>query len=73
MLTEGSRGLPSTHTTSPATTSVSRWCRGRVELGDEIAVDGHSWPVEVVDIVWAPPRAQVAPLVKVRPVVLHPV
>ena len=44
-----------------------------VELGDEIAVDGQPWPLEVVDIVWAPPGAQVAALVKVRAAVLHTV
>jgi hypothetical protein len=44
-----------------------------VELGDEIAVDGHSWPLEVVDLVWAPPGARVAAIVKVRAAVLHPV
>ena len=26
-----------------------------VELGDEIAVEGHPSPLEVVDVVWAPP------------------
>jgi hypothetical protein len=44
-----------------------------IELGDEIAVDGHSWPLEVVDLVWAPPGARVAAIVKVRAAVLHPV
>jgi hypothetical protein len=44
-----------------------------IELGDEIAVDGHSWPLEVVDIVWAPPRPRVAAIVKVRATVLHTV
>jgi hypothetical protein len=38
-----------------------------------IAVEGHPWPVEVIDIVWAPAGAQVGALVKVRPAVLHPV
>jgi hypothetical protein len=27
-----------------------------VELGDEIAVDGHPWPLGVVDLVWAAGR-----------------
>jgi hypothetical protein len=44
-----------------------------VELGDEIAVDGHAWPLEVVDLMWAPPGARVAAVVKVRAAVLHPV
>jgi hypothetical protein len=44
-----------------------------VDLGDEIAVQGHPWPLEVVDIVWAPPGARVAALVKVRAAVLHAV
>jgi hypothetical protein len=44
-----------------------------IELGDEIAVDGHSWPLEVVGLVWAPPGARVAAIVKVRAAVLHPV
>jgi hypothetical protein len=37
-----------------------------VELGDEIAVDGHPWQLEVVDVVWASPGARVAAIVKVR-------
>jgi hypothetical protein len=44
-----------------------------VELGDEIAVEAHPWPLEVIDLVWAPPGARVAALVQVRPAVLHPV
>jgi hypothetical protein len=44
-----------------------------VEPGDEIAVEGPPWPLEVVDIVRAPPGAQVAALVQVRPAVPHPV
>jgi hypothetical protein len=44
-----------------------------VELGDEIAVDGHPWPLEVVDLVWAPAGAKVAAIVNVRPAVLHAV
>jgi hypothetical protein len=44
-----------------------------VELGDEIAVEGHRWPLEVVGLVWAPPGARVAAIVKVRPAVPHPV
>jgi len=44
-----------------------------VELGDEITVEGHPWPLEIVDLVWAPPGAQVAAIVKVVPAALHPV
>jgi hypothetical protein len=44
-----------------------------VELGDETAVDGHPWPLEVVDLVWAPDGAQVAAIVKLRAAVLHAV
>jgi hypothetical protein len=43
-----------------------------VELGDEIAVDGHPWRLEVGDLVWTPPGARVAAIVKVRAAVLHP-
>jgi hypothetical protein len=42
-----------------------------IELGDEIAVEGHAWPVEIVDLAWAPAGARVAAIVKVRPAVLH--
>jgi hypothetical protein len=38
-----------------------------IELGDEITA------ARVVDIVWAPPGAAVAAIVKVRAAVLHPV
>jgi hypothetical protein len=38
-----------------------------IELGDEIAVEGHPWPLKVVDVVWGRPGGQVAALVKVRP------
>jgi hypothetical protein len=44
-----------------------------VELGDELAVDGHPWPLEAVELVWAPPGARVAAIVKVRAAVLHAV
>ena len=44
-----------------------------VELGDEVAVCGEPWPLEVVDIVWAPLGAKVAAIVKVRVAVLYPV
>jgi len=27
-----------------------------VEPGDEITVEGQPWPLEVVDLVWAPPN-----------------
>jgi hypothetical protein len=43
-----------------------------IELGDEIAVEAHPMPLEVVDLVWAPPGAKVAAIVKVRAAVLHP-
>ena len=43
-----------------------------IELGDEIAVERHPWPLEVVGIVWAPPGRRLR-LSKVRPAVLHPV
>ena len=42
-----------------------------IELGDEMAVEGHPWPVEVVDVVWAPPGSKVSALVKLRAAVLH--
>lgn len=48
--------------------ALVRW---PIELGDEIAVDEHPWPLEVVDLVWAPAGARVAAIVKVRPAVLH--
>jgi len=44
-----------------------------VELGDEIAVEEHPWPFEVVDLVWAPSGARVAAIVNVRPAVFHAV
>jgi hypothetical protein len=44
-----------------------------IELGDEIAVEGHAWPVEIVDIGWAPAGPRIAAMVKVRAAVLHPV
>jgi hypothetical protein len=44
-----------------------------VELGDEIAVERHPWPLEVVDVVSAPPGAKVGAIVKVRAAVLHSV
>ena len=44
-----------------------------IGLGDEIAVEGHPWPLEVVDVVWAPAGARIAAMVKVRAAVLHPV
>jgi hypothetical protein len=37
-----------------------------IELGDEIAVETHPWPLEVINVVWAPPGARVAAVVKVR-------
>jgi hypothetical protein len=43
-----------------------------VELGDEIAVEGNPWPLEVVDLVWTPPGARVAAIVKVRPSLTRP-
>jgi hypothetical protein len=44
-----------------------------IEIGEEIAVDGHPWPLEVVDLVWALSGAKVAAMVKVRRAVLHAV
>ena len=43
------------------------------ELGDEITVEAHPWPLEIVNLVWAPPGAKIAAMVEVRPVVLHSV
>ena len=44
-----------------------------IEQGDEIAVDGHPWPLEVVNLVWTPPGSKIAAIVEVRAAVLHPV
>jgi hypothetical protein len=69
----------------PLTTQFSANCVGRVSAsvdgkssvtpsrGDEVTVDGHPSPLEVVDVVWAPPRAKIAAIVKVRATALYPV
>lgn len=44
-----------------------------IELGDEITVEAHPWPPEVVNLVWTPPGAKIAAIVEVRPIVLYPV
>ena len=42
-----------------------------VELGDEITVEAHPWPLEVVNLVWTPPGSKIAAIVEVRPAVPH--
>jgi len=42
-----------------------------VELGDELAVEGHSGPLEVIDLVETSAGAALAALVMVRPAVPH--
>jgi len=50
--------------------TLLRW---PVELGDEITVAGQQRPLEVVDIVRAPPGAKVTAIVKVRAAGLYAV
>ena len=42
--------LPCTYTTSTGTISASALAPWPVELGNEIGVQGHPWPVEVIDL-----------------------
>jgi hypothetical protein len=44
-----------------------------VEIGDELALPDHPWPLEIVTVVPASVGAKVAALVEVRPAVLHTV